>query len=282
MENHTTQSPYLIKGGDGGGFPDPDLRTCQNYSEKVATPAHIKDRTRGAFHLREKTLTSDSVSGPKGTPPNRDAQAQLPPPHETPVFVVDDDQATLEALTHFLEDRGYQVTGFLSPIEAQDAIRTAPPHLLVVDRNMPGMGGFDLARVALEEDPDIGVVILTGARDVELAIQAFRLGAADYLLKPLDFGEIERTVRRVLIRRGQEVFHRDTEARMRRDVELRTRELERKNRLLEGVTVGALNALVEILEQKTPAFRGAQPGCRSPLGEARGGAGASPVGGSGM
>lgn len=201
-------------------------------------------------------MISNSASGPKGTPPNRDAQAQLPPPHETPVFLVDDDPATLEALTHFLEDRGYQVTGFLSPIEAQDAIRTAPPHLLVVDRNMPGLGGLDLARVALEEDPDIGVVILTGARDVELAIQAFRLGASDYLLKPLDFGEIERTVRRVLIRRGQEVFHRETEARMRRDVEHRTRELERKNKLLEGVTVGALNALVEILEQKTPHFEG--------------------------
>jgi response regulator RpfG family c-di-GMP phosphodiesterase len=157
---------------------------------------------------------------------------------------------------HFLEDRGYEATGFLDPTEAGKAIKKTPPHLLVVDRNMPGLGGFDLARAALEEDPDIGVVILTGAREVELAIQAFRLGAADYLLKPLDFGEIENTVRRVLIRRGQEIFHRETEARMRRDVEERTRALEAKNKLLEGVTVGALSALVGLLEQKSPHFQG--------------------------
>jgi len=148
------------------------------------------------------------------------------------------------------------VRGFVDPVEAQEAIQGEPPHLLIVDRNMPGLGGFDFARAALEEDPDIGVIILTGAREVELAIQAFRLGAADYLLKPLDFGEIDRAVRRVLIRRSQEVFHRETEARMRRDVESRTKELEGKNRLLEGVTVGALTALVELLEQKTPHFQG--------------------------
>jgi putative nucleotidyltransferase with HDIG domain len=169
---------------------------------------------------------------------------------------VDDDQATVDALVQFLEEREYQVTGFLDPTLVHRAIIEAPPHLLIVDRNMPGLGGFDLARIALEEDPDIGVVVLTGARDVELAIEAFRLGAADYLLKPLDFGEIERTVRRVLIRRGQEIFHRDTEARMRRAVENRTLELERKTKLLEGVTVGALSALVELLEQKTPHFQG--------------------------
>ena len=201
-------------------------------------------------------MISKPSSGPKGTPPNRETRDRLSPPRETPVYLVDDDQAIVEALVHFLVERGYQVTGFQDPVEAQDAIRAAPPHLLIIDRNMPGLGGLDLARIALEEDPDIGVVILTGAREVELAIEAFRLGASDYLLKPLDFEEIESTVRRVLIRRGREIFHRDTEARMRRNVESRTRELELNNKLLEGITVGALTALVELLEQRTPHFQG--------------------------
>ena len=201
-------------------------------------------------------MISKPSSGPKGTPPSRPAQSRLQPPSETPVYVVDDDQPIVDALDHFLSERGYRTRGFLDPRAALEAIREVTPHLLIADRNMPGMGGFDLARTALEEDPDIGVVILTGTREVELAIEAFRLGAADYLLKPLDFGEIEKTVRRVLIRRGQEIFHRDTEARMRKDVERRTQELERKTKLLEGVTVGALTALVELLEQKTPHFQG--------------------------
>lgn len=195
-------------------------------------------------------------AGPKRTPPRRTAQTVLPAPQETPVFLVDDDPAILEALLYFLKEQGYQATGFQDPLDAKEAIKESPPHLLIIDRNMPGLGGLDLARMALEEDPDIGVVILTGAKEVRLAIDAFRLGAADYLLKPLDFGDIGNTVRRVLIRRSQELFHRETEARMREKVEDRTRRLELKHNLLEGVTVGALTALVELLEQKTPHFQG--------------------------
>jgi response regulator RpfG family c-di-GMP phosphodiesterase len=131
---------------------------------------------------------------------------------------------------------------------------------MIIDRNMAGLGELDLARVALEEDPDIALVVLTGARDVELAVEAFRFGAADYLLKPLDFREIDRTLRRVLIRRSQVIFHRESEARMRSEVEDRTRKLERNQQLLEGVTVGALTALVELLEQRTPHFRGHSQG----------------------
>ena len=201
-------------------------------------------------------MTQTPSGSPKGTPPNSDTQTRLTSPQETPVFLVDDDEAIVAALKHFFEERGYSVTGFTDPLKAKEAIRSAPPHLLIIDRTMPGLGGLDLARIALEEDPDIGVVILTGALEVGLAIEAFRFGASDYLLKPLDFGEIEKTARRVLIRRGQEIFHRDTEARMRRAVERRTQELERKTKLLEGVTVGALTALVELLEQKTPHFQG--------------------------
>ena len=201
-------------------------------------------------------MTSDPSYGPRGVPPKHRPQSLLPSAADTPVYVVDDDQAVVEALEHFLTERGYPVQGFLDPEEAQKAIRESPPHLLVIDRSMPGLGGFDLARAALEEDPDIGVVILTGAREVELAIEAFRLGAADYLLKPMDFGEIEATLRRVLIRRAREIFHRETEARMRQDVADRSLALEKKTDLLEGVTVGALSALVELLEQKTPHFQG--------------------------
>ena len=121
-------------------------------------------------------------------------------PAETPIYVVDDEETTLHALVHFLREQGFDVRGFLDPMEAAEALRANNPHLLITDRNMPGLGGFDLARIALEEDPDIAVVILTGAREVELAIEAFRLGAVDYLLKPLDLEEIGATVGRTLFR----------------------------------------------------------------------------------
>ncbi len=201
-------------------------------------------------------MTYTHRPGLQEKPTGQPGQYRPQPPEETTVFVVDDDEAIVEGLAFFLGERGYRVDCFLDPQRAREGIQRAPPHLLIVDRNMPVVGGLDLARIALEEDPDTGVVILTGTQDVVAAIEAFRLGVADYLLKPLDFGEIEKTVRRVLIRRGQEIFHREAEARMRWDAEYRSLELERKNKLLEGVTVGALTALVEVLEQKTPHFRG--------------------------
>ena len=180
----------------------------------------------------------------------------LPSPRNTSIYVVDDDEAVVEALVGFLVKQGYDATGFTDSQTARTAIRRQPPHLLITDRNMPELAGMDLARVALEEDPDIGVVILTGVRDVELAIQAFRLGVSDYLLKPLDFQAIEESVRRVLVRRSQEIFHRQTEARMRKEMETRAAQFRQEANLLESVTLGTLSALVKMLEARTPHFQG--------------------------
>lgn len=180
----------------------------------------------------------------------------LPSPRETSVYVVDDDESVAHALGGFLKGLGYATQVFLDPLQARAAVRDKHPDLLITDRSMPGLGGLDLARMALEEDPDIAVVILTGAREVEQAIQAFRLGVSDYLLKPLDFRVIGESVRRVLVRRTREIFHRETEARMREDMEARAAQCEQHANLLEGVTVGTLSALVKMLEARTPHFQG--------------------------
>jgi two-component system response regulator RpfG len=195
---------------------------------------------------------SGAATKSKGPPPG----IRFPSPSETTIVVIDDDPSIVEALGYFLKGRGFQVEGFEDPRRALDAIREAPPHLVITDRNMPGLGGMDLARLALEEDPDIGVIILTGTREAELAIEAFHLGVTDYLLKPMDLKSVEDSVRKALIRRTQAIFHRATEARMRAEVEARTREAEKKADLLEEVTVGALSALVRILEERNPHFQG--------------------------
>jgi putative nucleotidyltransferase with HDIG domain len=121
---------------------------------------------------------------------------------------------------------------------------------------MPGLDGVELSRLALEEDPDLPIVILTTNGDVESATEVFRLGISDYLLKPPDLPQIEDTVSRALQRRAQKEFHREAEAWMRREVEIRAQEAEDKTRQLEEVTVGALTALVRILEARIPQFEG--------------------------
>jgi putative nucleotidyltransferase with HDIG domain len=108
----------------------------------------------------------------------------------------------------------------------------------------------------LEEDPDTVVMILTADSDAESAAQAFRLGVTDYLLKPPNPHALLDAIEKALARRAQNIFHRDAEAWLRKEVDARTRELQEKTALLERVTVGALSALVRTLEQRTPHFRG--------------------------
>jgi len=182
--------------------------------------------------------------------------AQWPEPAETTVFVVDDEPTFLRVLVRFLEGKGYQVTAFQSSLEAKDAIRAGCPNLLITDRRMPELDGLELARIALEEDPDLPVVMLTGAGEVESAAGGLRIGLADYLLKPTDFLTLERTLWRALLRRTQVNFHREAEGWMREELEIRARDAVRKAQQLEDVTVGAFSALVGVLEGRSPHYEG--------------------------
>ncbi len=182
--------------------------------------------------------------------------AQWPEPSDTSVFAVDDDPAFLRVLVQFLEAKGYEVTAFESSQEAEKAIRADCPDLLITDLLMPEPDGLALARIALEEDPDLPVVVLTGAGDVSSAAEGLRIGLADYLLKPMDFLTLERTVWRSLLQRTQVDFHRESEAWMREELEARTQDAIRKAQQLEDVTVGAFSALMGALEGRTPHFKG--------------------------
>ena len=183
-------------------------------------------------------------------------ETRWPEPSETSVVVVDDEPAVLKVLVRFLEGIGYQVRPFESSLEARDAISADCPDLLLTDRRMPGMDGIELAKAALEEDPNLPVVVLTGAGDAESAAEGLRLGLADYLLKPPSLDELDKTLWRALVRRTQADFHQDAEAWMREELEIRARDAVRKSQQLEDVTVGAFSSLVRILEGRTPHYRG--------------------------
>ena len=104
----------------------------------------------------------------------------------------------------FLEGCGYPVRGFTNPLEALHAIRERAPSVLVTDEDMPNMTGLELSDEALGEDPDIGIIVVTGVGDEASAQAALRVGAADYLTKPVDLDALERSVQRAAGRRAQE------------------------------------------------------------------------------
>src|SRR5437763_11640793 len=104
------------------------------------------------------------------------------------ILIVDDDPALLEALPEALRLRidDLDVDTINSGREALEQIATTDYDALVVDIKMPGMDGLELLAEIKKLRPDTPTILITGHGDHELAIEALRLGAQDYVTKPID------------------------------------------------------------------------------------------------
>ena len=111
-------------------------------------------------------------------------------------MVVDDEPPVLALLAKVLGREGYPVETFESAHDALARIAEGGIALLITDIRMPVMSGIDLARGALEEDPDLAILILTGAADTESAVESLRLGVEDYLTKPISVDALTEAVGR--------------------------------------------------------------------------------------
>lgn len=114
------------------------------------------------------------------------------------LLVVDDETRQMEALCQTLEPDGYEVNGFTSPLDALEALRRAPFDVLLTDLMMPGMDGITLLRAALEIDPDLVGIVMTGHGTVPTAVDAMKVGALDYIVKPFKLSAIRPVLTRAL------------------------------------------------------------------------------------
>src|SRR5215470_1578417 len=102
------------------------------------------------------------------------------------VLAVDDQRYFRELITGLLGHEGYEVTAVASGEEAVAALERERFDVVVTDLVMPGMSGTDLVRRIKATDPEQDVVVVTGVVDVRAAVDAMKLGASEYLLKPFD------------------------------------------------------------------------------------------------
>jgi signal transduction histidine kinase len=100
------------------------------------------------------------------------------------LLIVDDEAAQMKALCDTLRDHGYETVGCTSGAVALAALRDAPFDLLLADLMMPELDGIGLLRAALEIDPNLVGIIMTGAGTIATAVEALQSGALDYILKP--------------------------------------------------------------------------------------------------
>ena len=102
------------------------------------------------------------------------------------VLLVDDEVDFVEALSERLEARGLRVTVAVSGTEALERAREQRFDAVVMDLAMPGLDGIEALKVLREEHPEVQVVLLTGQGSVKKGVEAMKVGAMDFLEKPVD------------------------------------------------------------------------------------------------
>ena len=123
-------------------------------------------------------------------------------PPKISVLVVDDDPSFRMGLRASLKTSGYAAETARSAQEALEYVRERPVDIVLLDINMPGMGGVEACRRIRVATPKSGILMLT-VRDTEQdKIQALEAGADDYVTKPFQLGELIARLRSVLRRTG--------------------------------------------------------------------------------
>lgn len=122
--------------------------------------------------------------------------------HEAKILIVDDEQLICDSLVRELSQEGYHVTGAANGKEAVKRLQNEHYDLVLTDLVMPELDGIELLREIKQTAPETSVIIFTGYGDMHSVIEALRLGAADYLLKPCDTGELLFRVSLCLEKRG--------------------------------------------------------------------------------
>jgi DNA-binding NtrC family response regulator len=106
------------------------------------------------------------------------------------LLVVDDEQGILDVVSRFATRSGFDVVTCSGGREALGQMQARRADLVMVDLRMPDVGGLDVLRALREADPHCQAVLMTGYASVDTAVEAIKLGAMDYLSKPLDFARL--------------------------------------------------------------------------------------------
>lgn len=119
------------------------------------------------------------------------------------ILIVDDEDIVLRSCLRILADGGHKIDIAPNGGEALRKVEANRYDLIIIDVMMPQLGGLEVLRQVKATRPDVAVIMMTGLSQVDTALQAKRLGAADYIPKPFEPDELKRAVDRALAtRRG--------------------------------------------------------------------------------
>jgi two-component system, response regulator RegA len=111
-------------------------------------------------------------------------------PSDRSLLIVEDDKSFLQRLARAMEGRGFAVTTAESVAEGLTQLETASPAFAVVDMRLEDGNGLDVISALKRRRPDARAIILTGYGNIATAVNAVKLGAVDYLSKPVDADDV--------------------------------------------------------------------------------------------
>lgn len=174
------------------------------------------------------------------------------------IITTDDDQSIRKVLQILLRKEGYQVTVCSNGAELLSTLETqsSSVDLVLLDIKMPGLSGMQVLEILRRNYPQIPVIMLTAFNDLDTGMKAIRLGASDYLAKPVHREVLVESVSRVLnanaLRQDEVAEHVYTLSHQR---ELED-QLQSALIALKSATLATLEAFTETIEQKDPYTKG--------------------------
>jgi FixJ family two-component response regulator len=174
---------------------DPELRKC--LANTRGEIDHIYDtmvRVRWAALGVRPTL--EPADGHDSS--SHGQEVGIVPEQKPTIYVVDDNPSVRKALSRLFRSINYEVEAFASAKQFLQASPDSHPACVVLDVRMPRMSGLDLQKELADLDSDTPIVFITGHGDIDMAVQAMKDGAVDFLPKPFDDQDLIDSVDRAL------------------------------------------------------------------------------------
>ncbi|KPA18294.1 Signal transduction response regulator, receiver region domain protein [Candidatus Magnetomorum sp. HK-1] len=157
--------------------------------------------------------------------------------HPKKILVVDDEDILLEALSDYLKTKDYHVISAENAFDGLTLFMSEKPDIALVDIRMPDMDGLELTAKILKHEQDAAIIVISGTGCVNDAIKALKLGAWDFILKPIqDMAILDHAITKALERVDLKKEKLAFEKLLKEQVRLRTDELEKINtRLIQEI-----------------------------------------------
>lgn len=172
------------------------------------------------------------------------------------VLLVEDDTATRHIVGRYLKEQGYEVVGAGTGEAALDLLGVRRFEAMVLDLGLPGMRGAEVVPLALEADPALAIIILSGATEASHAVRCMQLGALDYLTKPVNLAALRQALEGALRARLARLERESVARYLWQEVAQRTAEVRVEHQKLERLALGTVEALVTVQEAGNPYLAG--------------------------